>query len=80
MLVLLQKTASVFTRDFHVLHLHLHQHLEGGLLSGGGFPAISRVWFPKNISRIHTAYINPRDPITLSEDDWGVQSPPQQGI
>ena len=23
---------------------------------------------------------NPRDPITLSEDDWGVQSPPQQGI
>ena len=24
--------------------------------------------------------IFPRDPITLSEDDWGVQSPPQQGI
>ena len=23
---------------------------------------------------------NPRDPITLSEDDWGVQSPPQQSI
>ena len=22
--------------------------------------------------------INPRDPITLSDDDWGVQSPPQQ--
>ena len=22
----------------------------------------------------------PRDPITLSEDDWGVQSPPQQSI
>ena len=22
----------------------------------------------------------PRDPITLSDDDWGVQSPPQQGI
>ncbi len=22
----------------------------------------------------------PRDPITLSEDDWGVQSPPQKGI
>ena len=22
----------------------------------------------------------PRDPITLSEDDWGVQSPPQEGI
>ena len=22
----------------------------------------------------------PGDPITLSEDDWGVQSPPQQGI
>ena len=22
----------------------------------------------------------PRDPITLSEDDWGLQSPPQQGI
>ena len=22
----------------------------------------------------------PRDPITLSEDDWDVQSPPQQGI
>ena len=21
-----------------------------------------------------------RDPITLSEDDWGVQSPPQQSI
>ena len=24
--------------------------------------------------------IFPMDPITLSEDDWGVQSPPQQGI
>ena len=23
---------------------------------------------------------NPRDPITLSEDDWGLQSPPQKGI
>ena len=23
---------------------------------------------------------DPRDPITLSEDDWSVQSPPQQGI
>ena len=22
----------------------------------------------------------PRDPITLSKDDWGVQSPPQQSI
>ena len=22
----------------------------------------------------------PRDPITLSEDDWGVQSPPQQSM
>ena len=22
----------------------------------------------------------PRDPITLSDDDWGVQSPPQQDI
>ena len=22
----------------------------------------------------------PRDPITLSEDDWGLQSPPQKGI
>ena len=22
----------------------------------------------------------PSDPITLSENDWGVQSPPQQGI
>ncbi len=22
----------------------------------------------------------PRDPITLSDDDWGLQSPPQQGI
>ena len=22
----------------------------------------------------------PRDPINLSDDDWGVQSPPQQGI
>ena len=22
----------------------------------------------------------PRDPITLSDDDWGIQSPPQQGI
>ena len=23
---------------------------------------------------------NPRGPITLSEDDWGVQSPPQESI
>ena len=23
---------------------------------------------------------NPRDPITFSDDDWGVQSPPQLGI
>ena len=28
----------------------------------------------------HLLYIDPRDPITLSEDDWGLQSPPQQGI
>ena len=24
--------------------------------------------------------LGPRDPITLSEDDWGLQSPRQQGI
>ena len=39
------------------------------------------VW---QVSRQFTVCIclttNPRDPITLSDDDWGVQSPPQQGI
>ena len=25
-------------------------------------------------------YVNPWDPIIMSEDDWGVQSPPQKGI
>ena len=25
-------------------------------------------------------HIYPRDPTTLSKDDWGVQSPPQQSI
>ena len=30
--------------------------------------------------RMYMYIFDPRDPITLSDDDWGVQSPPQQGI
>ena len=30
--------------------------------------------------KVYIVYIYPRDPITLSEDDWGVQSPPEPSI
>ena len=33
-----------------------------------------------NILLAKNMFPHPRDPITLSDDDWGVQSPPQQGI
>ena len=33
--------------------------------------------FPVSIPKY---FLFPRDPITLSEDDWGVQSPPQESI
>ena len=50
-------------------------------------PPIPRVMGPRDPSgRTSWVYINwgdpnyPRDPITFSDDDWGVESPPQLGI
>ena len=34
----------------------------------------------EHLGLIFILFKYPRDPITLSDDDWGVQSPPKQGI
>jgi len=40
----------------------------------------ARVFNSEKFEILGVLFSNPRDPITLSKDDWGLQSPPQQGI